>query len=147
MTNSDHIPKIHALYETLTGHRIMLTLARHWPWECWLLMVKHHGIEPEAALRAVVAHLRRGIREQRRHEGCLKFSNLIQNLETAEEDLAEALARARFKPSTTPARDSVLRSAGRPPSPKGEGRGEGGRKNSQSVPIAEVIKKMREAAL
>lgn len=141
MPNLDHIPKLHALYCALTGQQITLTIARYWPWECWLKMVAEKNIPPEAALRAVVAHLRRGIRDQRRNEGCLKFSNLIQDLERAEEDLAEALARQRFVPPPA-ARASVLRATGREPNPKPE------TQNSQpqpGIPLSDLIAKLRAA--
>lgn len=103
------IPQLHALYQQLTGHTLRLDYSREQQWVLWLTFA---GADPAQALRTVVAHLQRGIREGTRNPGSLKFRNLIGQADYFEEDLAEALARSRTKADPSQ-RSAVLRSTGR----------------------------------
>jgi hypothetical protein len=119
------IEALHKMYGQLTGLLIPLDMQRETMWFEW--QRRGHG---EAELREVVAHLRRGIREQKRNPGALKFRNLIGMPDYFEEDLAEARAAHRaFKARPQGQLASVLQSTGRPTDPKGEAK-----------PIAEIIK-------
>ena len=86
------IQALHALYMQLTGLSLPLDMHRESVWYEW--QRRGHG---EQELRDVVAHLRQGIRAQRRNPGALKFSNLIGQIDYFEEDLAEARAQARSR--------------------------------------------------
>ncbi len=109
------IERLHALYVQLTGLAIPLDMQRETIWFEW--QRRGHG---EQELRDVVAHLRRGIREQRRNPGALKFRNLIGQPDYFEEDLAEARAAQRaFRARPQGDKRSVLKTAGRDTSPKG----------------------------
>lgn len=111
MNALQQIPELHKLYIEITGIDIRLNPSREREWFDWL----RAGFTA-ADLRLLVADLKRGIREQRRLPGSLKFSNLIRDVDWFEENLAEAKARARnFRPSTDKA--SVLRATGRDPAP------------------------------
>ena len=111
-----NIENLHALYGQLTGLIIPLDMQRESMWFEW--QRRGHGA-PE--LREVVAHLRRGIREQKRNPGALKFRNLIGMPDYFEEDLAEARASRRAY-QARPQGDlaSVLKASGREVQPKGE---------------------------
>ena len=109
------IERLHALYIQLTGLSIPLDMQRETMWFEW--QRRGHG---EQELRDVVAHLRRGIREQRRNMGSLKFRNLIGQPDYFEEDLAEArAARRAFQARPQGDKQSVLNATGRDTSPKG----------------------------
>lgn len=111
MTTIDRqtIQRLHALYCQLTELRIPLDMYRERIWFEWM----RRGLD-EQALRDVVAHIRRGIREQRRNPGALKFSNLIGNPDFFEEDLAEARAVAHGRKSEARGQKAeVLRATGR----------------------------------
>ena len=115
VSTRQRIELLHKLYGQLTGLLIPLDMQRESMWFEW--QRRGHG---ELELREVVAHLQRGIREQRRNVGALKFRNLIGSPDYFEEDLAEARANRRAaaaKPS--PPLASVLRATGRPVEPKG----------------------------
>ena len=113
---SQRIASLHALYGQLTGLIIPLDMQRESMWFEW--QRRGHG-EPE--LREVVAHLRRGIREQKRNPGALKFRNLIGMPDYFEEDLAEARASRRsFQARPQGQLAQVLKSTGRDTHPKGE---------------------------
>ena len=103
------------LYIQLTGLAIPLDMQRETVWFEW--QRRGHG---EQELRDVVAHLRRGIREQRRNPGALKFRNLIGQPDYFEEDLAEARAERRaFQARPQGDKQSVLNATGRDTAPKG----------------------------
>lgn len=103
------IHKLHALYIALTGLDVRLDMARENDWVIWLRM----GGD-EAGLPIVIAHIRRGIKENKRNHGALKFRNLIGQPDYYEEDLAEAKAMARNAHHPTPKTD-ILQATGRPP--------------------------------
>jgi hypothetical protein len=109
MNTATQIQQLHHLYCTLTNMQIRLDIAREHEWYHWL----QRGFKPDD-LRLLVKHLRTEIREGRRNHGCLKFRNLIAQVDYFEEDLAEARARARA-PKSDPARAETLRAAGRDP--------------------------------
>ena len=112
----EKIKSLHAIYGQLTGLVIPLDMQRQSMWYEW--QRRGHG-EPE--LREVIAHLRRGIRDQKRNQGALKFRNLIGMPDYFEEDLAEARATRRaFQARPQVQLAGVLRSTGRPTEPKGE---------------------------
>lgn len=101
------IDGFHRLYVQLTGFQIRLDAAREHEWFYWV----KRGFTADD-LRVLVAHLKREIKEGRRMPGCLKFRNLIVNLDYFEEDLAEARALAR-RPRVDAGRAEVLRRSGR----------------------------------
>jgi hypothetical protein len=110
------IEALHALYGQLTGLVIPLDMQRESIWYEW----QRRGHDAQA-LREVVAHLRRGIRDQKRNPGALKFRNLIGMPDYFEEDLAEArAARRAFQSRPQGHLASVLKSTGRLVEPKGE---------------------------
>lgn len=110
------IEDLHTLYGQLTGLIIPLDMQRESMWFEW--QRRGHGA-PE--LREVVAHLRRGIREQKRNPGALKFRNLIGMPDYFEEDLAEARASRRaYQARPQGQLASVLKATGRDIQPKGE---------------------------
>ena len=107
------IARLHALYCQLTGLVIPLDMQRETIWFEW--QRRGHG-EPE--LRVVVAHLQRGIREQRRNPGALKFRNLIGMPDYFEEDLAEArAARRAYQSRPQGDKQSVLKATNRDTTP------------------------------
>lgn len=101
------IEKLHALYIVLTGLDVRLDMARESVWFEWL----RRG-HTEQDLRDVVAHLRQGIRAGDRKPASLKFSNLINQVDYFEEDLAMARAQKRI-PKKNFAREATLNSTGR----------------------------------
>ena len=116
MTPCQRIEALHKLYGELTGLLIPLDMQRESMWFEW--QRRGHG---ERELREVVAHLRRGIREQKRNPGSLKFRNLIGMPDYFEEDLAEArAARRAFQSKPQGQLASVLSATGRYTQPKGE---------------------------
>jgi hypothetical protein len=118
------IEALHKLYGELTGLLIPLDMQRESMWYEW----QRRGHGPQE-LREVVAHLRRGIREQKRNPGALKFRNLIGMPDFFEEDLAEArAARRAFQSRPQGQLAHVLQASGRDIQPKGEAK-----------PISEVV--------
>ncbi len=111
----DQIHRLHTIYAHITGHSVTLDAARERDWYDWLKRIAaiQPAIHPEAALHLVVGKIQRGIREQKRNPGALKFRNLIGQPDYFEEDLAEARAQARRGPTDHP-RAEVLRATGRP---------------------------------
>lgn len=107
VTNTE-IQQIHRVYCQATGFNLALDIAREQDWLLWL----KRGFTADD-LRLMVSHLRREIQAGRRNEGCLKFRNLIVNVDFFEEDLAELRARQRPRPAMDPAKASVLRATGR----------------------------------
>lgn len=96
MNRADQIESIHKLYWKLTGQFLRLDMGREHSWSDYLAK----GFS-EYDLRLVIAHLKDGIRSGTRYPACLKFSNLIQQLDHFEEDLAMAKAHSRNdKPKT-----------------------------------------------
>lgn len=113
MNTRDQITGLHDVYTRETGLGLFLTPARERAWFDWL---KFKFTEED--LKLVIAHIKRGIREQRRQPGALKFRNLIEMPDYFEEDLAEARAKgrehgARSKEQAPKAK--ALASVGRPP--------------------------------
>jgi len=90
------IEQLHELYQNLTGHQLFLNMSREMEWFAWLKWRRPPFTADD--LRLVVTLIRRGIKEQKRNEGALKFSNLIGMPDRFEEDLALARALNRPKP-------------------------------------------------
>jgi len=132
----DQIIRLHSIYCNETGLHVGLDTARERDWYDWLKRlaptssptlsptssiridkVSDKGgreSSPEQALRLVIAHLQRGIREQKRNPGALKFRNLIGMPDYFEEDLAEARAQARGAQSKVQSpKSKVLQATGR----------------------------------
>lgn len=90
------IRELHDVYVKLTGQPITLNMHRESAWFLWLA---HRRPEFTADdLRAVITHIKSGIKDQKRNLGALKFSNLIGQPDYFEEDLALATAHARPRP-------------------------------------------------
>ena len=102
------IASVHALYCRLTGFDLRLDMARE---QAWYLFFQRELTEQD--LRDIIQFLRSEIREGRRNPGCLKFRNLISNIDYLEEDLAECRARRRYKKPDA-GRADVLQATGRP---------------------------------
>lgn len=107
------VARLHSVYVMTTGQRIALNAARERTWWDWIQFRKEEPFT-EADLRAVVAHIRRGIGNGTRNHGALKFRNLIGCPDYFEEDLADAQARSR-KPGIDPGRAAALTATGRDP--------------------------------
>lgn len=101
------ISSMHYHYRTLTGMDVGLDYWRERCWHEWLAK----GFRKDD-LATVVAHIKKGIRENKRQMGALKFSNLIGNLDYFEEDLAVARAEKRNAVKTDE-RQEVMKATGR----------------------------------
>jgi hypothetical protein len=108
------VSDLHRLYVSHTGLQVSLNMAREVDWGRWLQWRKPPFTADD--LRAVVDHIRRGIRDGARNPGALKFRNLIGMPDYFEEDLAEATARSRV-PRIDPCRADALKATGRDPQP------------------------------
>ncbi len=81
---------LHRTYCQLTGFDLSMRYDRE---RSWYEFAKA-GFTAED-LRIVILHLKRGIKAKERHSGCLKFSNLVEPLQSFEEDLCLAKAHLR----------------------------------------------------
>jgi hypothetical protein len=90
MPMKSDIAALHRAYTDATGLDIALTMDRERAWFEWM---RYRSDDPFKAddLRLVVRHLQRGIREQQRNPGCLRFRNLIEMVDSFDEE--RALAR------------------------------------------------------
>lgn len=82
------IEHLHALFVQLTGRDLPLDACgyRYSQWMDWI----RFGGGDEHKLRVVVAYVKKGIREGKRHDGALKFQNLIVDWPRFADDYAEA---------------------------------------------------------
>ena len=111
MTN---IENLHRVYCEMTGMAIRLDMQRECEWARFAQ--RRFTVED---LRLVIRSIQRGIKNQKRHRGALRFSNLVVQLDYFEEELAMAQSEARVnsrRSVATPARDEVCRATGRPTS-------------------------------
>lgn len=85
---SAHIQSLHALFIKLTGRDLPLDACgyRYSQWLDWI----RYGQGDEEKLRVVVAHIKKGIKAGTRHEGALKFQNLIVDWPRFTDDYAQA---------------------------------------------------------
>ena len=127
------IREMHNAYERLTGAQLTLNWPRLDQWRVFL-SYRNPPFSTDD-LRIVVAHIRKGVSEQRRNMGALKFHNLIGQPDYFEEDLNEARALSRPKPSAT---KTVAYNATQRIVPNDN-------MGNTAVPMADVIKAMREA--
>lgn len=111
MTTNNQIQTLHNLYIELTGLNLPLPVSQYWIWEQFI--TRGHG---ENELRAVIKHLKRGISNQERRAGCLRFSNLLGDMDRFAEELSMA-QKYRPKPAYSPGKQAVLRATGRPDEP------------------------------
>lgn len=125
---------LHDEYCRLIGSTLALTLDRMYWWSAW----KARGFTIED-LRLVVTTIQKGIRDDRRRFGALKWSNLIQCADRFEEELSEARAMLRNAKPKRDARESVVSSM---PTV----RQAPAREPCTAKPISHWIEKMREAA-
>lgn len=104
ISHSSLEPKIQELHDTycsLIGEKLSLGLGEYSRESFWQHYLKA-GFNV-ADLRLVMRHLKREIHGERRNKGCLRFSNLIQQLDRFEEELVSARAEERNrKPAPTP---------------------------------------------
>lgn len=108
MNETTRIEPLHDEYCRLAvGGGVRLTLERHYYWS--LFMSRGFTIED---LRLVMTYLKGQIRDGKRNPGCLKWCNLIQNVDGFEEELSLARAASRI-PKPTP-KAQFLASVGRP---------------------------------
>jgi len=106
--NEETIKELHGCYCRMSGLEVPLTMQRMFTWERWI----HEKLTIDD-LRLVIEVLRRKIKAGKKTLACLKFTNLIGNVEFFTEDLAEARQLARL-PKSEPDKESVLRATGRP---------------------------------
>lgn len=108
---TDETPIIRALHKTYierSGRDVNLDMGRLMAWNNW----RSHGWDA-SDLEAVIALVKRRIREGKKWEGSLGFRSLIENTSHFEEMLAEARAWLR-RPKHDTAREQVLQSTHRP---------------------------------
>jgi hypothetical protein len=84
---NETIQILHKIYCQFSGCDISMGFGRERDWQMFIKA----GFDEED-LRLVLIYLSRGIATGKRNPGCVKFSNVVQNLDYFEEDLA--LARA-----------------------------------------------------
>ncbi len=101
------IKELHACYGRMSGLEVPLTLGRMFQWEVFC----KQGYN-ENDLRLVIEVLRRKIKVGPNTLACLKFSNLIGDIEKFQESLSEARAMSRL-PKVDKSRESVLKATGR----------------------------------
>lgn len=87
---NEQIKILHETYCEFSGCDISLGFGRD---RDWYEFIKA-GFDQDD-LRLVLIYLRRGIKTGQRNPGCMKFSNVVQNLDYFEEDLALARAYVR----------------------------------------------------
>lgn len=102
------VERLHATYVRLSGLELRLDMNRERDWFEWI----KQGFKDED-LEFLLKFLKSAIKDGRRFQGCLKFSNLISRTDCFEEDLAIAKAESRKRVMNSN-RASVLRSMGRP---------------------------------
>ena len=95
---------LHRAYIEATGLDIALTMDRERAWFEWMRYRQDDPFKAED-LRIVVRYLQRGIREQQRNPGCLRFRNLIEMVDAFDEERAMARKsmayEAKPRPSST----------------------------------------------
>lgn len=86
---SQHIRELHRAYVNLTGLDVALDMQRERQWFDWL---NYRRDDPFTAadLKLVIEFLRRGIRDEQRNPGCLRFRNLIGMPDDFDEERAAA---------------------------------------------------------
>ena len=97
------IVELHRAYVNLTGLDVALNMDRERTWFDWL---NYRRDEPFTAadLKLVIDFLRRGIREEKRNAGCLRFRNLVGMPDDFDEERAAArkAAHTATKPRPPP---------------------------------------------
>lgn len=116
MNTSDQIESLHALFIKLTGRDLPLDACgyRYSQWMDWI----RYGEGTEEKLRVVVAHIKKGIRERKRHDGALKFHNLIVDWPRFADDYAQAMQARRATDAEKrcklePGKTRVMKATGR----------------------------------
>lgn len=87
------VKDLHATYVARSGYEIALNMGRENVWREWCQFGEWQWTAVD--LTRVIGYLRAQIRNDKRNDGALKFSNLIGQPDKFEEDLA--LAKAAFK--------------------------------------------------
>ena len=107
--NEETIKELHATYCRMSGmDDLPLTLNRMSHWEAYCNL----GYTQDD-LRLVIEMLRRKIKTGPNTMSCLRFNNLIVDIERFQEELSLARAKAR-EPKREPDKESVLKATGRP---------------------------------
>lgn len=132
------IPDLQRLYTQLTGFHLSTSYMREYAWSEFL----RRG-HTEAELVKTVTWLRGEIRKGNRNPGALRFSNLIEDCDRFEEELAMSGMRDRqFKEraKVSVGKREVLAATGRDA-------GDGAVPSSPPArPVAELIAELRKAA-
>lgn len=110
----------------------MLTLDRIYWWQVW----KARGFSMND-LGVVINHLQRGIKDGKRYPGSLKWSHLIQQADSFEEELNEARACTRNLKPPPSHKEAFIHARIPIAGPVGE--------KCSAVPIATVLEAMRRA--
>lgn len=132
---TDITPKViefHRAYCEAAKCQLVLSTDRLYWWQVW--MVRGFTVED---LRLVCCYLWAEIRADRRRPGSLKFSNLIQEVDRFEEDLAFARQWTKKQRAPVSAKDRTLE----------QWRGQGQAKPTQPAkPVKDYIAALRRAA-
>ncbi len=101
------IMHIHAVFCAATGVELRIGIGEYTRESAWFRYLQAGFTEDD--LMTVVKYLKSEIKLGRRNPGALKFSNMIERLESFEEDrgLAKAMQRNSVKPITP--KESVIR--------------------------------------
>jgi hypothetical protein len=151
MLTNAQIEELHALYERLTGQSVVLTIGRRCAWQLWgetvAAWIRHsgHKLGIREALELVVKR-RRAQWKDKPHTcaSVLKFTNLVEQPDKCEEDLAAATAARRAtRAQGDPARAAVLRGTGRA---EAAGDGETRVSTPDAARMLATIQQMKEAA-
>jgi hypothetical protein len=93
------IAVMHAAYQTQSGQKVVLNMFRERAWFEWLIWRTGNPFTISDVI-IVCRYLRSQILKGDRNPGCLKFSNMIQDPDRFEEDLA--MAAQFYRPKTAP---------------------------------------------
>ena len=101
------VKELHAAYVARSGYEIALNMQRENAWREWCQFGDWKWTAEDLA--RVIGYLRAQIRNDKRNDGALKFSNLIGQPDKFEEDLALARAASKqvhagkpYRPQTPP---------------------------------------------
>lgn len=124
------IKDFHACFCHETGAQLRLGIGEYSRERAWATFLKTFTKED---LRLVLRYLRHEIREGNRRPGCLKFSNVIEQLDRFEEDLQLARAAERNQQPKRNQEERMI--AERKPAPP-----------TNAKPIGDYIAALRKAA-
>lgn len=98
------VRELHAAYCTATGMELPLRFGRDRAWSAFV-----EAGNTKADLLLVISHLKRGIAREERNAGCLRFRNLIEQLDYFDEELALARKASGARPVAPATKQAVQR--------------------------------------